>query len=220
MPAPTYHTAPSWLGFQPRPDHTESNGESLSPKLNPSPASHQEDRGYHFPSWSIPRLSILEAFTNRMKRVSKPKQSKIFPGTCGNLTKSAYELKRFKNVSWMWSERDQKVAKQREGCTLHSDTGKCTLLLRQPLITLWLLDYIQNWAFFGNGVPGSNTVILKLTVFADKFLQKRKETKKTTKPLSHKLLLCCQTPATFLLCWWIWLAMTCEPSSRQGSLWS
>lgn len=68
MPAPTYHTGPSWLGFQPCPDHTESNGESLSPKLNPSPASHQEDRGYHFPSWSIPRLSILEAFTNRMKK--------------------------------------------------------------------------------------------------------------------------------------------------------
>ena len=108
-----------------------------------------------------------------MKRVSKPKQSKIFPGTCGNLTKSAYELKRFKNVSWMWSERDQKVAKQREGCTLHSDMWKYTLLLRQSLITLWLLDYIQNLAFFGNGVPGNDTVILKLTAFADKFLQKK-----------------------------------------------
>jgi len=50
---------------------------------------------------------------------------------------------------------------------------KRTLLLRQPLITLWLLDHIQNFAFFGNGVPGSDAVILKLTVFADKFLQKK-----------------------------------------------
>lgn len=73
----------------------------------------------------------------------------------------------------MWSEGDQKVAKQREGCTLHSDMWKCTLLLRQPLITLWLLDYIQNLAFFDNGVPGSDTEILKLAAFADKFLQKK-----------------------------------------------
>lgn len=73
----------------------------------------------------------------------------------------------------MCSERHQKVAKQREGCTLHSDMWKCTLLLRQPLITLWLLDYIQNLAFFDSGVPGSDTVILKLTAFADKFLQKK-----------------------------------------------
>lgn len=101
----------------------------------------------------------------------------------------------------MWSARDQKVAKQREGCTLHSDTWKCTLLLRQPLITLWLLDYIQNLAFSGDGVPGSDTVLLKLTALLLQSFFKRSGVKrdKKTKLLSHKLLtLCCQTPATFL----------------------
>lgn len=46
-----------------------------------------------------------------------------------------------------------------------------------------------------------------------------KETKKKTKPLSHKifLILCCQTPATFLLCWCIQLAMTSELSSIRGA---
>lgn len=146
-------------------------GSHSRPELNPSPASHGgiEDTDYHFPSLSVPYLSILEAFTNRMQRVSKPKQSRIFPGIHSNLSKSAYEEKRFKNVSWMWSERS-------EGCQAkkgqHSDMWKRTLLLRQPLITLWLLDYVQNSAFFGNGVPGSDSVILKLTAFADNFLQK------------------------------------------------
>lgn len=84
-----------------------------------------EDTDYHFPSLSVPYLSILEAFTNRMQRVSKPKQSRIFPGIHSNLSKSAYEEKRFKNVSWMWSERDQKVAKQRKGSTLTCGSILC-----------------------------------------------------------------------------------------------
>lgn len=36
--------------------------------------------------------------------------------------------------------REQKVAKQRGGCILHSDMCENTLLLRQPHLTLWLLD--------------------------------------------------------------------------------
>lgn len=76
-------------------------GSHSRPELNPSPASHGgiEDTDYHFPSLSVPYLSILEAFTNRMKRVSKPKQSRIFPGIHSNLCKSACEEKRFINVS-------------------------------------------------------------------------------------------------------------------------
>lgn len=54
----------------------------------------------------------------------------------------------------------RRLPSKEKGRTLHSDMWKCTLLLRQPLITLWLLDYIQNLAFFGSGVPGNDTVIL------------------------------------------------------------
>lgn len=184
-------------------------------ELNPSPTSHR-DRDSHLPSLSILRLSTLEAFTNRMQRVSKTKQSKIFPGTCSNLTPSAQELKRFKNVSWRWSERDQKVAKQRG---LHSDTWERTLLLRQPFSTLWLLDHIQNSSFFGNSVPGSDTVILKLFLQTSFFKRSGMEGDKDGNKASFT-----QAPfytvlpntTTFLLCWCsdIWTIL------HTGSPWS
>lgn len=81
--------------------------------------------------------------------------------------------------------REQKAAKQREGCTLHSDMCECTLLLRQPLITLWLLDQIQILPCFGNGVPGSDTEILRLTASADKFLQKKWHGRRQSESLFH-----------------------------------
>lgn len=80
--------------------------------------------------------------------------------------------------------REQKVAKQREGCTLHSDMCEYSAA-ETASYHLVAAGLDPNLASLWQWCSGSDTEILWLTPSADKFLQKKCHGRRQSKSFFH-----------------------------------
>lgn len=165
-----------------------------------SPASHrevEEDKDHHFPSFSVPHLSILEAFANRMKGCRNQNKVKSSLGFTAISLKVPTEWRGLK----MFPEcevRETRRLPSKERAAL------CTLTCGSVLCC-WdsLLSPCGFWITFKTWLSLAVVFLEMIPWFSNRFCKQvssKEVAWKKTKLLSHKLLLipCCWTPATFL----------------------